>query len=153
MVPSKSLKNVVWNQYTTESAKEFPNPALLLIYEQEAITNEAAAVNTIIPIALVIIVLFITFYYYLVSKDNYGDLAVSSSFVLGTLVHTVFVLSFVILFADAFKMAFGDAVPLIYGIAVSNGLIEALVAVAIGTPIYTALSRLPVVQSNFKHMK
>lgn len=146
-------KNVVWNKYTTEAAKEVPNDALLLLYEQEALANEGPAINMIIPIALVIIVVFISVYFYLVSKENYGDLSVSSSFILGTLAHTVLVLTFVILFAEAFKMAFGDAVTLIYGIAASNGLVEALAAVAIGTPIYTALSRLPVVQANFKHMK
>ncbi len=145
-------KNVVWNKYTVETSQEAPNEALLAVYEQEALANEGPAINTMIPISLVIIVIFISVYYYLVSKDNYGDLAVSSSFILGTLSHTVFVLTFVILFADAFKMAFGDAVTLIYGIAASNGLIEALAAVAIGTPIYTALRRLPIVENNFKHI-
>lgn len=143
-------KNAIWNEYNTAVLDETVSEETLVELYENASTTEHNVLKIVIPISLVIIALFITGYYYLVSNQNYKDLAVSSSFIVGTLIHTVLVLASVILFADAFKMAFGDAVTLIYGIAASNGLIEALTAVAIGTPIYITLNRLPMVQERLR---
>lgn len=142
-------KNVVWNEYNTYISSEVVDPVVQEQLFEEASATESQVLPYIYPVALVVIVIFISVYYYFVSKENYSDLVVSSSFILGTIIHTVLVLTAVILFASEFKMAFGDAVNLIYGIAITNGLIEALVAVVIGVPIYTALKKLPAFE-NYK---
>jgi uncharacterized membrane protein len=60
-----------------------------------------------------------------------------------TLLHTVLVLSaLVIVEPSLFNFTFGVAVNVIYGIMISNGLLEAVVAVFVVTPVVTALYQL-----------
>ncbi|VEU82481.1 ECF transporter S component [Acholeplasma hippikon] len=113
------------------------------------VTNETTMI-VVTLIASVFALAFVAFYIYLTVKNNEKELYVSSSFIVGTLVHTVLVLTAVVLFSDFFEMSFGDAVPVILGVAASNGLIEALAAAVIGTPIYIALRQLPQLQRKTK---
>lgn len=115
-------------------------------------TEDQNIILIVTIIASVFALAFIGFYFYLINKQKDNQLFVSSSFIVGTLVHTVLVLSSVAIFSDAFEMAFGDAVPVILGIAASNGLIEALAAAVIGTPIYLTLKSLPQLQLRSKKM-
>jgi uncharacterized membrane protein len=61
---------------------------------------------------------------------------------LSTLIHTALVLTTLVLVEPSlFNLTFGDAVRVIYGVIVSNGLIEAMVAVLITVPVIHALKR------------
>lgn len=124
-----------------------------MFYGGIAIANASGAdqnlINQVItPITLVLIAAFLTGYFILATKKEYSDIVVPSSFVLGTLAHTVLVLSFMIPLAFSSLFAsFGDAVAFIYTTTAFNGLIEALLAVIIGTPIYLTLKQLPVMKN------
>ena len=100
-------------------------------------------------IAASIMLVFIGLYVYLYFKHDFKSLVIPSIFILGTLIHTVFVLSSVALFSyDAFFDFFeSDKVfDIIIFIVGFNGLTEAVIAALIGTPIYLALQRVPLVQ-------
>jgi len=100
-------------------------------------------------IAISIILVFVGLYVYLYMKHDFKSLVIPSIFILGTLVHTILVLTAVALFAynsflETFpNLAVVDAIILVVGF---NGLMEAVVAALIATPIYLSLRRLPVVQ-------
>lgn len=102
--------------------------------------------NILIPIILVISTGFIAIYYTLINNNMYEDLVIPASFVVSTLVHTFVVLISLVLFGGILQLAFGDAVNLIYSITLSNGLIESIVALIVGTPIYFAIKKVPVLK-------
>ena len=61
---------------------------------------------------------------------------------LSTLLHTLFVLAAIVLVEPGlFNLSFGAAIEFIYVIVVTNGLLEAVVAVLVVTPIVTALAQ------------
>lgn len=115
-------------------------------------TTDQNVMTIITVIAAVVSLGFIGLYIYLMRNNKDSELFVSSSFIVSTVLHTVLVLSAVALFSNAFEMAFGAAVPLILGIAASNGLIEALAAALIGTPIYLTLKSIPQLSAKSKKM-
>jgi len=57
-----------------------------------------------------------------------------------TMIHTVLVLGSLSFFSDVLlSLAFGEIIELIYGILITNGLLEALLALVVVTPIISAL--------------
>lgn len=118
-----------------------------------AIADVVGAIDIIrytvfLPIILVAIGVFIYGYTRLARKSMFNDIVIPSSFILSTLTHTVLVLSFMIPLAYSTLFAtFGDAVSFIYSVTALNGLLEALIAVIIGTPIYIALKQLPIMKT------
>lgn len=120
--------------------------ANLPVLLDEAVDKENSISDIVTPLSLVVSVIFLTLYYHFISKRNRKEILYPSTFVLGTLSHTVLVLSTVALFSPkVFTATFGDSqsvISIVYAIAAANGLIEALVAVLIGTPIILALTQL-----------
>ncbi|ABX81398.1 ECF transporter S component [Acholeplasma laidlawii] len=100
-------------------------------------------------IAGAIILVFVGLYVYLYLKHDFKSLVVPSIFIIGTLIHTFLVLASVALFSyDAFFEVFqtDQVMDVIVFIVGFNGLTEAVIAALIGTPIYLALQRVPLVQ-------
>ncbi|NWH10025.1 ECF transporter S component [Acholeplasma laidlawii] len=100
-------------------------------------------------IAGAIILVFVGLYVYLYLKHDFKSLVVTSIFIIGTLIHTFLVLASVALFSyDAFFEVFqtDQVMDVIVFIVGFNGLTEAVIAALIGTPIYLALQRVPLVQ-------
>ncbi|MFP4177877.1 MAG: hypothetical protein ACLFTZ_03850 [Acholeplasmataceae bacterium] len=115
-----------------------------LYYGLRAVSNNTGwDFSVIAPVALFLSALFLSAYFYFLTHNKGEEAIYPSSFILGTVAHTVIVLSTVALFApNAFFETFGQdesVLALIYTIAISNGLIEALVAVLIGMPIIYAI--------------
>jgi uncharacterized membrane protein len=98
--------------------------------------------SVIAPIALLLITGFLTVYFSFVNKNRNNDILIPSSFILGTLSHTILVLTAIAVVKPSLYGAGADILGIIYSIAVTNGLIEALVAVLVGTPIIIALNQL-----------
>lgn len=100
-------------------------------------------------IALSIILLFGLLYTYLFIKHDFKSLVVPSVFILGTLIHTILVLSFAAIFSyDLIESFFPDKniVETIFFIAGFNGLMEAVVAALVGTPVFLALRNVPIIE-------
>ncbi|SQH56997.1 ECF transporter S component [Acholeplasma laidlawii] len=100
-------------------------------------------------IAGAIILVFVGLYVYLYLKHDFKSLVVPSIFIIGTLIHTFLVLASVALFSyDALFEVFqtDQVMDVIVFIVGFNGLTEAVIAALIGTPIYLALQRVPLVQ-------
>ncbi|MFA7417454.1 MAG: ECF transporter S component [Acholeplasma sp.] len=100
-------------------------------------------------IASGLLLIFIALYIYLFIKHDFKSLAIPSIFIIGTLIHTFFVLSAVAIFSyGAFYEVFqtDQVMDVIIFIVGFNGLTEAVIAALIGTPIFLALQRLPIVQ-------
>ncbi|MBN3490441.1 hypothetical protein JV173_02820 [Acholeplasma equirhinis] len=100
-------------------------------------------------IAVVIILAIGALYYHLYRKHSYKALLIPSIFILGTLIHTILVLSFAAVFAyDILEALIPDAnvIETIFMITYFNGILEAVAAAFIGTPIYLVLSKLPIVE-------
>lgn len=128
---------------------------LAIVFGARAIVSGSGNTNetfmlVITIIAIVIAVGFIVGYLMLLRNQKESEIFVTSSFIVGTLVHTILVLSAMALFSDVFMMSFADAVPVIFTIAAGNGLIEALAAALIGTPVYIALRQMPQLQARRK---
>ncbi len=100
-------------------------------------------------IASGLILIFISLYVYLYLKHDFKSLVIPSIFILGTLIHTFLVLASIAVFSyDAFFEVFqtNQVIDVIIFIVGFNGLTEAIVAALIGTPLYLALQRVPIVQ-------
>jgi uncharacterized membrane protein len=70
---------------------------------------------------------------------------IPSTFLIATVFHTVVVLGALVIFEKAFIEQYipsSELLGFIYTVAVSNGLIEAILAVLIGTPIVIAINQL-----------
>jgi len=108
----------------------------------DAQDTEARVQNIVTPISLLVIVLFLTGYFHIIQKDDSKKILYPSTIILGTLAHTVLVLSAIAIIRP---VLFGEGAAIftiIYSIAAANGLIEALIAVLIGTPIILALQQI-----------
>lgn len=106
----------------------------------EAEARETRILSITTPIVLILTVLFLVAYYWFIDKHQGSYVFIPSSFILSTVIHTVLVLSAVALFKPAiFSTGFTDVISIIYGIAMTNGLMEALAAVVIGTPIIVGI--------------
>ena len=112
---------------------------------EDAVQKEVRLQGIITPIAFIIIVLFLSSYYHFIIKNKNQEILYPSVFILSTVVHTVLVLSALVIFKPAlFGEAAGNVtsvLTIIYTIAAANGLIEALVAVFVGTPIVLAIQQ------------
>lgn len=99
----------------------------------------------VLPVVLLIISGFITTYYALISKKDKSQIVIPSTFLISTVFHTVVVLSALVIFERTFIEQYipsSELLGFIYTVAVTNGLIEAILAVLIGTPIALALTKL-----------
>lgn len=107
---------------------------------EDASIKEAKIGGIFTPIVLVLTVLFLVAYYWFIEKHQGSYVFIPSSFILATVIHTVLVLGVVAIFKPAiFSAGFTDVISIIYGIAMTNGLMEALAAVLIGTPIIVGI--------------
>ncbi|PKK96537.1 MAG: hypothetical protein CVV58_05855 [Tenericutes bacterium HGW-Tenericutes-3] len=98
--------------------------------------------NVLAPIALAIIGVFITLYFSFIRSEDKLKMLVPSTFIISTVVHTILVLTALVLFVpQSIIDLFGttDLFGVVYSVAVTNGLVEALAAAVIGTPIVLAL--------------
>lgn len=96
-----------------------------------------------VPVSIIVIVLLIGLNYYFTLYKYTDKTFISSVFILSTLIHTVLVLTSVVVFnPQSFKDTFGNQniLILIYMIAAFNGIIEAFVGALIGTPVATAVT-------------
>ncbi|MBE0701356.1 MAG: ECF transporter S component [Acholeplasmataceae bacterium] len=101
--------------------------------------------SIIIPIALVLIALFVTTYFAFVNMRQTKNILIPSVMILGTLIHTTLVLGGLVLFEPALIKEVLQTEALmtaIYTIAATNGLLEAILAALIGTPIILTLNQL-----------
>ncbi len=98
--------------------------------------------NPVVAIAPRMIFGLVTWYIF-VGLKRLSDfrLRVALTFLLGTLVHTVVTLSFVILFLGFFREFIGEFINLIIIVFPLNGTIEIVTAVLVGTPVIMALWR------------
>lgn len=155
------VKANAWSTYNTKQAEmyalraeadEQPDEALAkraeaLVIElslpqlsEDASNKEAKIGGIVTPIVLVLTVLFLVAYYWFIEKHQGSYVFIPSSFILATVIHTVLVLGVVAIFKPAiFSAGFTDVISIIYGIAMTNGLMEALAAVLIGTPIIVGI--------------
>ncbi len=84
-----------------------------------------------------------TAFYALIQKDETNTLPAAASFISATLIHTVLVVAALMIFSQELKDLFGnDILGIIYANVAVNGLIESLLAVAIGTPVYMVIKKL-----------
>ncbi|MDY0277029.1 MAG: hypothetical protein RBQ97_02990 [Acholeplasma sp.] len=94
------------------------------------------------PITLLFIFIFIGLYYYVAFKKKSHVTYIPSVFIISTVIHTIVVLTAVfIVRPKVFFDTFGEnqsVLGIIFMIAMVNGLIEAIVAAIIGTPIAIA---------------
>ncbi|CCV64339.1 conserved hypothetical protein [Alteracholeplasma palmae J233] len=130
----------------TENKEKIDQLNLELPVLDEKTNNDYKKITNITqPIVIVITVLVIGIYVFYTFKNKKYDISVPSVMILGTLAHTVLVLLSVYIFSpQAFTQTFGDSqstISIIYGVAMANGLVEALAAVVIGTPIVYALEQ------------
>ncbi len=106
----------------------------------EATEREARIGGIVTPIVLFLTVAFLVAYYWFIEKHQGSYVFIPSSFILATVIHTVLVLSVVAIFKPViFSAGFTDVISIIYGIAMTNGLMEALAAVLVGTPIIVGI--------------
>jgi len=152
------VKNATLNDYNKTLSEisvlkkedEAGNQTLIIELEEklpgllEKANNDYQKITTITtPIIIVITILIIVIYVIYIKKQKEEGVAIPSILILSTLIHTALVIGAVALFnPDAFLQTFGgnqSVASILYAIAMANGLIESLVAVFIGTPIFLAL--------------
>lgn len=106
------------------------------------VTSET--LNTFVSIIVSSVIwIVITVFMYVQTKKRPTIMFIPLTSLVSTLLHTVLVLSaLVIVEPSLFNFTFGVAVNVIYGIMISNGLLEAVVAVFVVTPVVTALYQL-----------
>lgn len=106
----------------------------------DAEARETRISNVVTPIVLLLTVLFLVTYYWFIEKHPGSYVFIPSSFIIATVIHTVLVLATVAIFKPViFSAGFTDVISIIYGIAMTNGLMEALAAVLVGTPIIVGI--------------
>lgn len=133
------------NEYLKENPGGIPpydEEALKVVYDASSKKLKDLS-NYLIPVVFIVIAVFIAIYYSLIINNKYDDLVIPASFLISTLFHTVVVVSALVLFGGIMRVAFGPAISFIYALVLSNGLIESLVALIVGTPIYFALKKMP----------
>lgn len=96
-------------------------------------------------ISLIVAALLITFYFAFIKGKNKDRVLYPSVMLISTVVHTLLVLFSILLFSkDLLYSLFQteDVIGILVTIAVTNGLVEALLAALIGTPIIIALKHI-----------
>ena len=69
---------------------------------------------------------------------------IPSTLLIATVIHTVLVLTALVIFEGAYiseLLQSDDLIGFVYTVAVTNGLLEAILAILIGTPIILALKQ------------
>ncbi len=97
-----------------------------------------------IPVILVLIGFVLTAYYAFIKHNDSRRTIIPATFLLSTIFHTVVVLVSLAVFSYDFVTQYVPAenlVNVIYTTTVTNGLIEAVLAVLIGTPILYGLEK------------
>ena len=114
-----------------------------IYYAGQAIIVFTGWNQTVVTILfLVINVLFITGYFAFIKKDDRKRILVPSTLILSTFIHTVVVLTALVVFERALVLTLipSDQIfSVVMTVAVTNGLVEAILAAFIGTPILFAL--------------
>jgi uncharacterized membrane protein len=100
--------------------------------------------NSLVSIVISSVIwIVITVFMFIQTRKRPNIMFIPLTSLVSTLLHTVLVLSaLVIVEPSLFNFTFGVAVNVIYGIMISNGLLEAVVAVFVVTPVVTALYQL-----------
>jgi len=101
--------------------------------------------KAVLPVTLLITTLFITLYYAFIKSEDQNRVLIPSTILISTVIHTVLVLSALVIFESAFisdLLQSDDLIGFVYTIAVTNGLLEAVLAVLVGTPIILALKQI-----------
>ena len=89
---------------------------------------------------LVVIYSSLLYFIYTQTKTRQSFMFVTLTALFSTLIHTILVLTALIGFKPVlFNFTFGESVDLIYGIMISNGLLEAIIAVLVVTPVVRAV--------------
>ena len=94
------------------------------------------------PLALVLGIVFLSLYFAFINAKDKTNVFLPSSLILGTVVHTILVLTMLSIFSTALVESFfpdKSVVATIFTVAATNGLAEAVAAAIIGTPILIAL--------------
>jgi uncharacterized membrane protein len=104
---------------------------------------EIEVANTLITTFIVFtLYILVIFFMYTQTRNKRAFMFIPTTALLSTLLHTVFVLSFLVIVRPAlFNFTFNQAVDVIYGIMITNGLLEAALAVLVVTPIVFALKQ------------
>lgn len=90
-------------------------------------------------VGFIFIIILVVMYVQTRTKRDY--MFIPTTALLSTLFHTLLVLSaLVIVEPSLFNFTFGQAVEVIYGIMITNGLLEAVLAVFVVSPVVFALS-------------
>jgi uncharacterized membrane protein len=117
-----------------------------IYYAGQAIIGFSGWNETFVTILfLVINVFFITGYYAFIKNTNDKRILIPSTLILATFIHTVLVLTALVVFERSLVLTIipSDQIfSLVVSIAVTNGLVEAILAAFIGTPILFALQQL-----------
>jgi len=111
---------------------------------QATITQLGWKSSIVEPVFLLLSVGFLTIYYYMIEKLNQPTLIfIPTTLLLATVIHTILTLTAVGLFSYDFISSYyastTDIINFIFVTAMTNGLLEALLAVLIATPIIYTL--------------
>ena len=114
-------------------------------YAAQAIIDQAGwSASWFMPVILLMIGLVTTAYYAFTRHGDSNKAMIPATFLISTVIHTVLVLSFLVMFEHDFITQYipsEDLVNAIYTTTVTNGLVEAVLAVLIGTPILYGLQK------------
>lgn len=97
-------------------------------------------------VLIVVIIIIVSAYFYLVYYSKYSEqyFYIPSVFILSTFLHTIFVIGAVTLFKPGlfYDMLGNDTnlIAVILGLALTNGLVEAIFGAIIGSPIVVAIT-------------
>ncbi|QWB95382.1 hypothetical protein KHQ89_05325 [Mycoplasmatota bacterium] len=111
-----------------------------------AATNFSWSQSITLPIFLLLGILFLTAYYYTLQRLNKPLLIfIPTTLLLATVIHTILTLAAVGLFSYDFISQFyastSEIIDFIFVAAMSNGLLEAILAVLVGAPIIYTLKQ------------
>lgn len=100
----------------------------------------------IINIGIIVLILaMIAFYIYYIIFKSGKNAYIPSVFIISTFIHTILVLSSLLIFKpSAFELMLGEnqtVINLILLIALTNGILEVVIATLIGTPIVVAIKK------------
>ena len=101
------------------------------------------SLSWLVPVAFIIEVIFLGLYFAFINGKQKANVFLPSSFILGTVIHTLLVLIMLTLVSSELVQSFfpdKTLIGIILTVAATNGLIEAVFAALIGTPILVALN-------------
>jgi uncharacterized membrane protein len=117
--------------------------AFIIFYSFRAISEQASwNFNNIVPFALIFIAGLITLYYAFIQKKKKNEIIYPSLFLLSTMFHTIIVLICLVIFEKQFLievLLIEDFFGAIMYVALTNGVLESLLAAVVGTPIILRL--------------